>query len=825
MSEETNHQNDSIAVTLRSYAQLVLVVVFGLLPLIFIPKVVAPFEYTKVLVVMGGVCIALVLYSFSVLRSGSVSVNISYPLIALWMVAGISFISTLLSGDFKDSFIGDLFSIHSTVFVIMLALIPTVWMILKPTKSSVMRMYVLLASSVLVLVVFHIARLFLGTNFLSFGIFTSTVTTPVGSWNDLALFLGLTVIISLVALEQLTLKKAGKILFGTASVFSLVMLAIINFFTVWLVLGLVSLAVIVYILGKDRFAAPQLPLMNTGTQGTTSLFIALVVFAMSVLFIIGGSTIGGWIAKYTQVTYVEVRPSLQATVDIARNVYGENAFFGIGTNKFGDAWRLYKDNSINVTTFWNTDFNAGNGYVTTFFVTTGVLGGIAWIAFFALYLVTGIRRLMDPVNTDKTWYFIAVSSFVSALYVWGMSVVYVPGVVILLFGSLCTGVSLYAFGIMSGKAGKIISIGTNRRSGFVLTLVIIIVIIASVSVLYTMGRHYSAVYAFNESIQDERDGKAIDILERDVSRAFQFSSSDVYARRIAEFQLVRMNIIIAKAEPTETDKTDFQAIYATAINAGKLATQLDPSEPLNWAVLARIYGTLAALRFESAQEEALKALEMSRNLNPKNPLPYLESAMVEGRGGNLEVARKYIQESIARKPNYTEAFFQLSQLEIAVGNVEAAVQSTQAVIALEPNNPARYYQLGVLLSSQKNFDKAVVAFEKAKSLDVNYANARYLLALAYDMVGRSADAKEELKVVLSLNPGNADVTHLIETIDREGSLASLRKDPTQSVEKTVEETTPTTGTDGSVTTTEGTETNLVTPVNTIPKVEEKPATP
>lgn len=821
MSEETNRQDDSIAVTLRSYAQLVLVVVFGLLPLIFIPKVVAPFEYTKVLVVMGAVCIALVLYSFSVLRSGSVSVNISYPLYALWMVAGISFISALLSGDFKDSLIGDLFSIHSTVFVIILALIPTVWMILKPAKSSVMRMYVLLASSTLVLVVFHIARLFLGTGFLSFGIFTNTVATPVGSWNDLALLLGLTVILSLVALEQLTLTKAGKILFSAASVLSLVMLAVINFFTVWLVLGLVSLAMIVYILGKDRFATPQLQLMNTQTQGNASLLIGLVVFATTVLFLVGGSTIGGWISKYTNVTYVEVRPSLQATVDIARQVYGENAFFGIGTNKFSDAWRLYKDNSINVTTFWNTDFNAGNGYVTTFFVTTGVLGGIAWIIFFGTYLVTGIRRLMDPVNTDKTWYFITVSSFVSALYVWGMSVVYVPGVVILLLGSLCTGVSLYAFGVISGKTGKVISIGANRRSGFMLTLVVIVVIIASVSVLYIMGRHYSAVYAFNESIQNERGGKSIEVLEQDVSRAFQFSQSDVFARRIAELQLVRMNTIIGKQEITDAERAEFQEIYSTAISAGKLATQIDKSEPLNWSVLAQIYGTLAVLRFESAQEEAIRALEMSRKLNPKNPLPYLESAMVEGRGGNLEMARKYIQESIARKPNYTEAFFQLSQLEIAVGNVDAAIQSTQAVIALEPNNPARYYQLGVLFSSQSNFDKAVVAFEKAKSLDTNYANARYLLALAYDMVGRSADAKEELKVVLALNPGNADVTRLIDTIDREGSLASLRKDPNQTVDQTVEETGPTTGTDGSVTTTEDTKTNLVTPVNTIPKVEEK----
>lgn len=819
MSEEINRPKDTIAVTLRSYAQLVLVLVFGLLPLIFIPKLVAPFEYTKVLVVVGAIGTALVLYSFSVLRSGSISVNISYPLCALWMIAGVSFISTILTGDLKDSFIGDLFSIHSTVFVAILALIPTVWMVLQPEKSSVMRMYVLLSSSVLVLVIFHIARIFMGTGFLSFGIFTNTVATPVGSWNDLALLLGLTIILSLVALEQLTLTKAGKILFGTASVLSLSMLAVINFFTVWLVLGLASLVVIVYGLGKDRFATPQLPLMNTQTQGNSSLVIALVVFAVSVLFVVGGSTIGGWIAKYTQVTYVEVRPSLQATVDIARHVYTENAFLGIGTNKFSDAWRLYKDSSINMTTFWNTDFNAGNGYVTTFFVTTGVLGGIAWVVFLISYLVTGIRRLVDPVSTDKTWYFIAVSSFVSALYVWGMSIVYVPGIVILLIGSLCTGVSLYAFSIIGGKTGRVFSIGTNRRSGFLLTLGVIVVIITSVSVLYTMGRHYSAVYAYNQSIINEQNGSAMDVIEKDVSRAFQFSESDVFARRIAELQLVRMNRLMALPAPTDAEKVEFQVAYTTAMNAADLATRIDESEPLNWAVLARIYGTLATLRYESAQEKAVSALEMSRKLNPRNPLPYLESAIVEGRAGNLEVARKYIQASISLKPNFTEAFYQLSQLEIATGNVDAAIQSTQAIITLEPRNPARYYQLGILESSRDNIERAVVAFETAINLDTNYANARYLLALAYDIQGKSTEAKEQLKVVLQLNPGNADVLRLINTIETEGSLMSLRKDPNQQVNDTVSETTPTTADDGSVTTTEDTETNLVTPVNIIPKVE------
>ncbi len=219
---------DRVANLLRSYAQNILVVIFGLLPILFFPSVTAPAEYTKVIIVITGIVVALILASLSMLRSGTVSVGVSYTLVALWIVAGLSFVSTILSGDFKDSMIGDLFSIHSTIFVILLAVIPTVWMILRPSKGSIMRMYILLAVSTLALVLFHIVRIIFGVDTLSFSVFTSTVGSPVGGWNDLALFLGLTVILSLIALEQLSLTNIGKILFGIVVGGALILLGIIK---------------------------------------------------------------------------------------------------------------------------------------------------------------------------------------------------------------------------------------------------------------------------------------------------------------------------------------------------------------------------------------------------------------------------------------------------------------------------------------------------------------------------------------------------------------------------------------------------------------------
>jgi len=66
---------------------------------------------------------------------------------------------------------------------------------------------------------------------------------------------------------------------------------------------------------------------------------------------------------------------------------------------------------------------------------------------------------------------------------------------------ILTGVSLYAFKILSGQEGKVISVGIIDDSGFALTLGIIVIIIGSVSILDVAGRHYSSVYAFNQSVR------------------------------------------------------------------------------------------------------------------------------------------------------------------------------------------------------------------------------------------------------------------------------------------------------------------------------------
>ena len=816
LSAGKDNSEDRIEQALLAISRNIMVVVFGLLPLFFIPLPFIPFDYGKTILVVGGVFLAIIFFSLSVLRSGNVQIGAPLALGGLWIAVVSALVSGMLSGDMRDAFIGDDFGVHTGAFILLLALVATTTAVVGHTKATIMRLYMLLAGSALVLGLFHVVRLFVGPEFLSLGLFVDAVSTPVGGWNDLALFFGLSILLSLVALEQLPLTKWGKSLFGAVIILALIVLAVVNFFAVWIVLGLVSLIMLMYGLTKDRFSEKTLSFEGKkNALSIESIVLSTLVFIVSLMFIIGGSTAGNMLSRLTGISYLEVRPSIEATVDIGRNVYAENALVGIGTNKFADAWRLYKDPSINETVFWATDFKGGSGYIPTLFVTTGIFGVVAWLLFFGLFLFAGLRMLFKAVHVDRFWYFFGTSSFVGAVYLWGMSFIYVPGVTMMLLAGVFTSITFVAYTTLLSTRTFSVSIAHNKRAGFALVGVVMLIIVASTSTLYFVGRQYASVHTYGSGLFAAQTGENLEIVEERIASAYAISESDVYALQLASYQLSKINALLGVAELSDEQEQELQASIQNGINAGQIAVDQDPTEPTNLTLLGSIYSVLASASVEGASDRAKEMFERARQYDPSNPFYALLLAQLSSRTGDLATARTFALDAVRLKNNYTDALFFLTQLDIAEGKTADAIATTRAIISLEPNNPARYYQLGVLLSANNEIDAAITAFEQAIARDTNYANARYFLALAYAQNGNTDGAREQLESVLALNPGNAEVTTLIERLNA-GEPLSL----TQSASSTQSQITqPETvvSEDGTVTTTEDPDTPLISPVNTVPE--------
>lgn len=795
--------HDPVAQSLLNVARHILVVVFGLFPLMFIPVAYAPLLYTKVLFVLAGVAIAVIFYALAVLREGEVSITAPFALIAMWGITTAYIISTLLSGDLKDAFVGNGFEVHTTAFMILLAAIASVGLIFRGSKTAVVRLYGLLIASGIVLALYHILRILAGADTLSFGVFNSLTLSPLGSWNGLALYFGLIVLLALVALEQLPLTKLGKWVLACSSGLALIMLAIVNYFAVWAVIAVVSVIMLIYAIARKHYQRTE-PMVKEQSNGQlASITFAAATLVISLMFILGSSTLATFIVSHTGVEYIEVRPSFSATVDMARYVYNESPIFGVGPNQFVDVWRMYKDPSLNETMFWNTNFESGSGFIPTAFVTTGVLGLIAWVSFLSLLVFSGFRMIFRTSSADRFWTFIGHSSFIAAAYLWGMSFIYTPSATILMLAAVCTGIFFAAYGVLMPQSRPVVlSVAGSRAYGVVFVGIVVLVIFGSVGTLYATGRHYSALYEFNRAFATLDDTDTIDSLQERIMGAYALSQNDIFVRRIAEYRLAQIEAMLSVAEPTDAEIETFQGAVADGVSAAETATELDPSEPLNWLVLGRIYSALAQAGIADAYERAGAAFDRARALSPTNPAIALLRAQLEARAEDVASARTYAEEAVRMKRNFTEALLFLSQLDILENNVASAIERTESIISIEPNNPARYYQLGILESATGDIASAIAAFERAVALDPQYANARYFLALAYVEDGRTDDALRELAVVAELNPDNQELAALIDQIESGASVIGESG--------TVLE-------DGSdITQSDLSETSLVAPVGTVP---------
>ena len=233
-----------------------------------------------------------------------------------------------------------------------------------------------------------------------------------------------------------------------------------------------------------------------------------------------------------------------------------------------------------------------------------------------------------------------------------------------------------------------------------------------------------------------------------------------------------MGPLLNLAEPTPAQQQEFQAFVGSAVDAGRVAVNADPTEASNWQSLATVYVLLTQIGVTDAIPAAEEALTEAKRYDPLNPEIRLQEAQVKQAAGDIETAKELVREAISLRPNYTEAYFYLTQLDIATGDVDSAIASAQQTIALEPNNPARYYQLGVLFTANNDVDSAVAAFEQSVALDPNFANALYFLALGYDQQGRSGEARTQLEKVLELNPDNTDVQTLLSRLENGESLSA-----------------------------------------------------
>ncbi len=797
---------DSLSGTLRSWAQGLLIILFGLLPIFFIPSVYTSLGFMKVYFVSLGLFGAIVLLSLSILRSGSVRVIIPPALALFWLFTVVAIASSLLSGDVQDSLYGNSLEVHTAGFFVLMALVMTTALSFSGAKSYVARLFIALGVGATLLQLFHILRLFFGPEFLSFGVFNSSTISLLGSFNDLAIFSGLVVIVTLITMQQLSTTLISRSIAGFLIVSSLILLSVINFYAVWLIIGFLSLLMFLYLISKDTWLKQESE-ERTPVSRFMLAMVGIVCFFCAT-FIISGDFISGAINRVSGISYLEVRPSVSATLDITRSIMSENALFGTGPNRFEDAWRQYKNPVINQTIFWNTSFSGGSGFVPTIFITTGLAGGLIFIFFLVSMLYLGYRTLFSLKTIDSGWNLVGTVTFIASLYLWIMAVIYVPGVVIMLLTAFFTGISLAVYVSVTPSTGVTVDVTSNKQYGLLLIAAVLLIIISSTLSTISLSKQFFANVIYADTVRAFQNGADLVTIDNGLKQSQDLSKQDVYVSERAQIRLAELNRLNAQ-DPATVDQQRYASLLAEGIGFAEQAVLLDNTNPANYILVSNFYSLLNPADFEGLKDRTEALFAKAREYDSSNPTYLLSMAQYTARVGDLESTRKYLQEAITLKNDYTDALFLLSQLDIQEGRTEDAIFLTRSIISIEPANPTRYFQLGVLLATTNNIKDAITAFETAVGLDTNYANARYFLALSYLDSGREEDALSQLRIVRETNQDNAVVAELIQSIESGTYLKqnSISEVPVKSDGVVSQQ--------GDVTTTsELPDTDLITPVNT-----------
>jgi tetratricopeptide (TPR) repeat protein len=806
-TQERAETPDRIGTTVLNLVQYMVVGLLFLVPIFFVPGLPASLGFDKVLIAAIGSFFVIVLLGLTALRYSRVSTVLPLSLGAFWLFVAVSFISGLLSGDIQDSLRGSVFEAQTAGFFVVMAVMMTIPLILQRNKNMALKTIIAFGASAMLLVLYTLIRVFLVPGSLALKSFGNITTSPVGSFNDMAIFAGLTVILGLITLLQLPLKKAYQIATTVLILLSLIVMALVNFFHLWIVVGFVGLLLLVYIFSRDTLLSRG----DADRQAPVSPYLiltTLIVCVVSIVFVVAGDYVGSKIVSATQVNYVEVRPSITATLDIARGVYAEDILLGVGPNRFADAWRLHKDRTINETIFWNTDFNAGFGFIPTIFITIGMLGALAMLAFHGLYLYLGYRMLLKSSSNDTFWYYFGVVTFTAATFIWGMSYMYVSGPTILLLGALFTGLSFVAYQALVPNAAITIPLVNSRRRGFFLMTVVIVLITAAVSTVFTVGKQYVAQSEFTNA---RISAVTAQEFEQQVALAYEQYNDDVFMGVLAQTHLSVMRSLLAKQEATEEDQKQFADSARKALVAAEQSIALDPTSPDGHATLADVLIVLASLGTEGAKDRAQSKLADARWRDPQNPTYTMMAAYLAVQTQDPAGARTEIARALELKRNYSEALFLQTQLDIQDGNIDGAIKTATEMTTLESNNPTRYYQLGVLYAAKKDYTAAIRSYETAISLDNNFANARYMMALSLLESNRTQDALTQLRLVRDTNQDNEELKQLIQQVETNGYV------PGQTAAQaggSVQEPTP--EGDQTVTVPGDTNTNLVTPVNNVP---------
>jgi cytochrome c-type biogenesis protein CcmH/NrfG len=729
----------------------------------FIPYSSVTLEASKGFLLSVGVTLSLFFWLISRLGDGKFVIPKDKLILFALAIPVVFLISSFFSSSLYISLFGTGFEIGTFGSMLVLFIVFFLSSIYFQTEKRLWYFVGTLFVGGLILAVFELLNIFVGFNRILPG-FLQGISSGnlVGSWNNFALLFGIFVLLSIFTIELLKTNVKWRVVQYILLILGILFLIIVNVPLVWLLVGIFSVIIFVYSVSLQHSGVK---IIQGENEKKKFPFTSLVVIFISLMFLIGGNLVNGFVSKYISLNNQEIRPSIVTTAQIAWKSIKHNPAFGTGPNTFVIDWSLWQPKEIAQTIFWNVDFTNGYSLLTTFAVTTGLLGLISLLLFLIIYVTRSIQSIRLAFRDTLSNYFIMTTLMVS-IYSWITVILFNPNIIMLMLSFVSSGMLI---GILVNKQAipaKDFSFLSDPRNSFFSILILLVLMVSAISLTYIYIEKFASVVYFSNALNNNNTMESLTKSEGMLLRAISLNKNDVYYRSLSQVYLGKINLLISDTSVSaDTLKTDLQQLLNLSQQYASLAVSQNPKQYQNYMNLGNIYAALVPLSVANSYESAGVAYDKAMTLAPNNPSILLAKASLEFTNKNNAGARKFIKQALDIKANYIDAIFFLAQIETNEGNLPAAIKQAESAATMAPNDSTVFFRLGLLRYNNSDYTGAVSAFEKAVILDNSYLNARYFLGQAYKKVGRTSDALVQFNILTKILPDNQDIKSAINSIN------------------------------------------------------------
>lgn len=376
-----------------------------------------------------------------------------------------------------------------------------------------------------------------------------------------------------------------------------------------------------------------------------------------------------------QLLITPLQASWSVAIDMLKSP--RTALIGAGPASYSVAFNQFRPATLNTSKLWAVRFDVGSIVPLHLLTTIGVLGLLAWFA-----AMSGLFRLgMASRKQSLALTFLSVGLVVVQFLlppstpVWIMFAVTAVTLTSSLRGQSKTHIKDMLLGLIAGETSNPLTFHTPNFRWFAISAAGVVAI-ASAWSTWQMARVLYAENLFMQSVQAANWNDAIGVYDKQRMLVQFNGNNDVGLRTFAATNFLLAKNLAQQKDLSDADRQKLPVLIQQAVDSAKRATALDQRKTENWESLASIYDQLIGT-VNQADQYAVSAYVRAIQTNPTNPALRMALGSVYARANNLEQAKMLYQQTIELKPDWPNAYYNLSVIFRAQKNLSFALQALQ----------------------------------------------------------------------------------------------------------------------------------------------------